>query len=179
MGPPPGPTGETVEGNAGSTAPTAGGMLSVTFLDVGQGNPVLPKLPNGATVPIDCGWREGGPERTEDLRRLGSLAAGGGVVVSHADEAQAGGLVDVVGASPRRSELPGQEAIGSPASRSRRACRADGDHDGLRPFEAEALRPGLSVGRGATGGAGGLYPGSSSIAAAEVALNTITLPRSG
>ncbi len=47
------------------------------------------------------------------------------------------------------------------------------------PFEAEALRPGLSVGRGATGGARALYPGSSSIAAAEVALNTITLPRSG
>jgi len=179
VGPPPGPTGETVEGNAGSTAPTAGGMLSVTFLDVGQGNPILPKLPNGATVPIDRGWREGGPERAEDLRRLGSLAAGGGVVVSHADEAQAGGLVDVVGAFPRRSELPGR---GRP-DRLRVApvglVALTAITTVCGPFEAEALRPGLSVGRGGTGGARALYPGSSSIAAAEVALNTITLPRSG
>jgi hypothetical protein len=69
--PAPGPTGETVEGNAGSTAPTAGGRLFVTFLDVGQGSSALLKLPNGATVLIDGRAREGrGPPAP------GGLAAG-------------------------------------------------------------------------------------------------------
>jgi hypothetical protein len=46
-------------------------------------------------------------------------------------------------------------------------------------LEGEALRPDPSVAPPPTEAAGGPYPGSSSIAAAEVALKTITLPRSG
>jgi hypothetical protein len=73
--PAPDPTGETVEGNAGSTAPTAGGRLCVTFLDVGQGSSALLKLPNGATVLIDGAARGRARERRGSSAPRG-LAAG-------------------------------------------------------------------------------------------------------
>jgi hypothetical protein len=72
--PPPGPTGETVEGNAGGTAPTADGGLSVTFLDVGQGSSALLKLPNGATVLIDGARARAGPRGSGISGAWGSRA---------------------------------------------------------------------------------------------------------
>jgi beta-lactamase superfamily II metal-dependent hydrolase len=86
-------------GEATSSDPSPGGILSVVFLDVGQGSSALIRLPNGRNVLVDGGPRDGGPERVADLRRLGvdRLDA---VVVSHADEDHAGGLIDVINSVP-------------------------------------------------------------------------------
>jgi competence protein ComEC len=84
---------------AGSAERTSGGRLVITFLDVGQGSSALIQLPNGGNVLIDGGPREGGPERVADLRRLG-VGQLDAVVVSHADEDHAGGLVDVIDSVP-------------------------------------------------------------------------------
>lgn len=88
-----------------SVSATTGGQqmptdrLVITFFDVGQGSSALLQLPNRKNVLIDGGPREDGPQRVAELRRLGveELDA---VVVSHADEDHAGGLVDVVGSMP-------------------------------------------------------------------------------
>lgn len=84
---------------AGSTGRSSAGRLAITFLDVGQGSSALLRLPNGANVLIDGGPREGGPQRVADLRRLGVQRLDA-VVVSHADEDHAGGLVDVIKSVP-------------------------------------------------------------------------------
>jgi beta-lactamase superfamily II metal-dependent hydrolase len=74
-------------------------VLRVTFLDVGQGSGILIQLPGGGNVLIDGGPREQGHEVVADLGRLG-VDALDAVVVSHADEDHAGGLVDVIDALP-------------------------------------------------------------------------------
>jgi len=86
-------------GTANGQRLSPGEALSVTFMDVGQGSSALLRLPNGANVLIDGGPREGGPQRVADLRRLGveQLDA---VVISHADEDHAGGLIDVLESVP-------------------------------------------------------------------------------
>ncbi len=76
-----------------------GGILAVTFLDVGQGSSILIQLPNGGNVLIDGGPREGGEEVVSDLQRL-RVRQLDAVVVSHADEDHAGGLIDVLNLVP-------------------------------------------------------------------------------
>lgn len=68
-------------------------------MDVGQGSGVLIRLPNGGNVLIDGGPREQGEEVVADLQRLG-ISTLDAVVVSHADEDHAGGLIDVMEALP-------------------------------------------------------------------------------
>ena len=74
---------------------TSGDRLKITFLDVGQGSAILIRLPNGGNVLIDGGPREAGDEVVADLQRLG-VSTLDAVVVSHADEDHAGGLIDVI-----------------------------------------------------------------------------------
>jgi beta-lactamase superfamily II metal-dependent hydrolase len=93
-----GSTATSAEGTVEGTVPT-GDLLSVTFMDVGQGSSALIRLPNGGNVLVDGGPREGGPDRVEDLRRLG-VSRLDAVVISHADEDHAGGLVDVIRTFP-------------------------------------------------------------------------------
>lgn len=94
-------SGEPTEdsGESASKSRTRGDPLTITFLDVGQGSGILIRLPNGGNVLIDGGPREGGAEVVADLQRLG-VSELDAVVVSHADEDHAGGLIDVVGSLP-------------------------------------------------------------------------------
>jgi beta-lactamase superfamily II metal-dependent hydrolase len=93
----------TTQAPARSTAvaeePSSGNTLTITFLNVGQGSSALIQLPNGGNVLIDGGPREGGPERVADLQRLGAEQLDA-VVISHADEDHAGGLIDVINSMP-------------------------------------------------------------------------------
>lgn len=81
--------------SAGARDTSTGELLRITFLDVGQGSGILIRLPNGANILIDGGPREAGAEVVADLQRLG-VSTLDAVVVSHADEDHAGGLIDVV-----------------------------------------------------------------------------------
>ncbi|WP_053057876.1 MBL fold metallo-hydrolase [Rubrobacter aplysinae] len=82
-----------------SSAGGASGKLTVTFLDVGQGNSALLELPGGENVLVDGGPTEAGPLV---VRRLGELGVRelDAVVLSHADEDHVGGLADVLDAVP-------------------------------------------------------------------------------
>jgi competence protein ComEC len=78
---------------------SSGDTLSISFVDVGQGSSALILLPDGESVLIDGGPRESGQERVADLHRLGVRQLDA-VVISHADEDHAGGLIDVLGTMP-------------------------------------------------------------------------------
>jgi hypothetical protein len=79
--------------------PVAGGDLTVTFLDVGQGNSALIQLPGGENVLVDGGPTEAGPLVVQRLGELGVRELDA-VVLSHADEDHVGGLVDVMETVP-------------------------------------------------------------------------------
>ena len=90
---PSGPTPREADRAARDTS--AGDLLRITFLDVGQGSGILIRLPSGGNILIDGGPREAGGEVVADLQRLG-VSTLDAVVVSHADEDHAGGLIDVI-----------------------------------------------------------------------------------
>ena len=81
--------------------PGAGRYLDVTTLDVGQGDAIVIRFPNGATMLVDAGGRSSGSFdigarvvgpalRARGIRRLDYL------VVTHADADHIGGAVSVV-----------------------------------------------------------------------------------
>jgi competence protein ComEC len=92
-------TREHAKATGRANKPASGEALKITFLDVGQGSSALIQLPNSANVLIDGGPREGGPQRVADLQRLGGTQLDA-VVISHADEDHAGGLIDVLRSVP-------------------------------------------------------------------------------
>ena len=74
--------------------------LDVTFLDVGQGDAVLIRTPDGRTALVDAGESDPGQHlRARGVERIDLLVA------SHPHEDHIGGLGDVIGSFPVRAFL--------------------------------------------------------------------------
>jgi competence protein ComEC len=80
-------------GSLGSTAPPPSGSLSVSFIDVGQGDGVLVQA-GGEEYLIDAGRPEEGPNVVDFLRSRGVKDLDG-IVVSNPDADHIGGFLDV------------------------------------------------------------------------------------
>ena len=90
---------DLVQGHSlGGPSPPPSGSLSVSFIDVGQGDGVLVQA-GGTNHLIDAGRREEGPNVVDFLRsrRVRDLD---GIVVSNPDADHIGGFLDVFDAFP-------------------------------------------------------------------------------
>jgi competence protein ComEC len=85
-------------GSRGGPGPPPSGSLSVSFIDVGQGDGVLVQA-GGESYLIDAGRPEEGPNVVDFLRSRG-VDALDGVVVSNPDADHIGGFLDVFDAFP-------------------------------------------------------------------------------
>jgi competence protein ComEC len=83
----------TGNGSLGGTSPPPSGSLSVSFIDVGQGDGVLVQA-GGEEYLIDAGRAEEGPNVVDFLRSRG-VDDLDGIVVSNPDADHIGGFVDV------------------------------------------------------------------------------------
>ena len=81
------------EGAVGGASPPPSGSLSVSFIDVGQGDGVLVQA-GGEDYLIDAGRAEEGPNVVDFLRGRG-VEALDGIVVSNPDADHIGGFLDV------------------------------------------------------------------------------------
>jgi competence protein ComEC len=81
------------EGSLGGASPPPSGSLSVSFIDVGQGDGVLVQA-GGEDYLIDAGRAEEGPNVVDFLRGRG-VEALDGIVVSNPDADHIGGFLDV------------------------------------------------------------------------------------
>jgi competence protein ComEC len=82
-----------VPGETGGAAPPPSGSLSVSFIDVGQGDGVLVQA-GGENYLIDAGRPEEGPNVVDFLRSRGVRELDG-IVVSNPDADHIGGFLDV------------------------------------------------------------------------------------
>jgi competence protein ComEC len=80
-------------GSGGGAAPPPSGSLSVSFIDVGQGDGVLVQA-GGESYLIDAGRPEEGPNVVDFLRSRG-VESLDGIVVSNPDADHIGGFLDV------------------------------------------------------------------------------------
>ena len=106
--------------------------LTVSFLDVGQGDATLVQHPDGAAVLFDGGPREAriaGLLRRTGVRRLSA------VVATHASADHHGGLVDVLERLPVDLLLEGGDGTADPTFRS---LLAAADRRGVRRMPARA-----------------------------------------
>jgi beta-lactamase superfamily II metal-dependent hydrolase len=85
-------------GSRGGAAPPPSGSLSVSFIDVGQGDGVLVQA-GGESYLIDAGRAEEGPNVVDFLRDRG-VETLDGIVVSNPDADHIGGFLDVFDAFP-------------------------------------------------------------------------------
>ena len=85
-------------GARGGPAPPPSGSLSVSFIDVGQGDGVLVQA-GGESYLIDAGRPEEGPNVVDFLRSRG-VDSLDGIVVSNPDADNIGGFLDVFDAFP-------------------------------------------------------------------------------
>lgn len=85
-------------GGAGGASPPPSGSLSVSFIDVGQGDSVLVQA-GGESYLVDAGRAEEGPNIVDFLRDRGVRDLDG-IVVSNPDADHIGGFVDVFDAFP-------------------------------------------------------------------------------
>ena len=85
-------------GSRGGPAPPPSGSLSVSFIDVGQGDGVLVQA-GGESYLIDAGRAEEGPNVVDFLRGRG-VETLNGIVVSNPDADHIGGFLDVFDAFP-------------------------------------------------------------------------------
>ena len=93
---------ESLAGGArGGPGPPPSGSLSVSFIDVGQGDGVLVQA-GGQSYLIDAGRPEEGPNVVDFLRSRG-VEALDGIVVSNPDADHIGGFLDVFDAFPVES----------------------------------------------------------------------------
>jgi beta-lactamase superfamily II metal-dependent hydrolase len=81
------------EGSLGGASPPPSGSLSISFIDVGQGDGVLVQA-GGENYLIDAGRAEEGPNVVDFLRSRG-VESLGGIVVSNPDADHIGGFLDV------------------------------------------------------------------------------------
>ncbi|MCX6358176.1 MAG: ComEC/Rec2 family competence protein [Armatimonadetes bacterium] len=91
--------------------PAADGMLSVMFLDVGQGDAAVVRTPNGLTLAVDTGRSTTNSDlsRTVVAPHLRSLGVSrlDGLIVTHSDGDHAGGAETLLGLfSPKSLLLP-------------------------------------------------------------------------
>ncbi len=89
---------EPFGGASGGAGPPPSGSLSVSFIDVGQGDGVLVQA-GGESYLIDAGRPEEGPNVVDFLRDRGVRALDG-LVVSNPDADHIGGFLDVFDAFP-------------------------------------------------------------------------------
>jgi competence protein ComEC len=94
------PSCDLVRGESlvGGPSPPPSGSLSVSFIDVGQGDAVLVQAA-GTNHLIDAGRPEEGPEVVDFLRSRG-VSELDGIVVSNPDADHIGGFLDVLDAFP-------------------------------------------------------------------------------
>ncbi len=85
-------------GSRGGPDPPPSGSLSVSFIDVGQGDSVLVQA-GGESYLIDAGRPEEGPNVVDFLRGRG-VDSLDGIVVSNPDADHIGGFLDVFDAFP-------------------------------------------------------------------------------
>jgi beta-lactamase superfamily II metal-dependent hydrolase len=85
-------------GSRGGPTPPPSGSLSVSFIDVGQGDGVLVQA-GGESYLIDAGRAEEGPNVVDFLRSR-SVESLDGIVVSNPDADHIGGFLDVFDAFP-------------------------------------------------------------------------------
>ncbi len=87
--------------------------LRVTFLDVGHGNAVVLRSPQGRVLVVDGGKETHGPDRyslvVSYLRHVGVQRVDG-VFDTHPDEDHVGGLVNVMGVYPVAAAYEGDQA---------------------------------------------------------------------
>ncbi|MFN3651769.1 MAG: MBL fold metallo-hydrolase [Armatimonadota bacterium] len=81
------------------------GTLTIRFLDVGQGDAALARLPGGGTLLIDGGPPEAGTRVLAALREEGEPKAIDWLVGTHPHADHIGGLVDVLREIPARNVL--------------------------------------------------------------------------
>jgi competence protein ComEC len=86
------------EGSLGGASPPPSGSLSVSFIDVGQGDGILVQA-GGTSHLIDAGRSEEGPNVVDFLRSRG-VESLDGIVVSNPDADHIGGFLDVFDAFP-------------------------------------------------------------------------------
>jgi beta-lactamase superfamily II metal-dependent hydrolase len=83
----------STEGSRGGASPPPSGSLSISFIDVGQGDGVLVQA-GGESYLIDAGRAEEGPNVVDFLRSRG-VESLDGIVVSNPDADHIGGFLDV------------------------------------------------------------------------------------
>ena len=120
---------ELLTGNSrGGPGPPPSGSLSVSFIDVGQGDGVLVQA-GGESYLIDAGRPEEGPSVVDFLRSRG-VEELDGIVVSNPDADHIGGFLDVFDAFPVETvsrfrgrggaRQPGHSASAAPGSTASR-----------------------------------------------------------
>lgn len=119
-------------GLAALAPPAPPGQLTISFLDVGQGDATLVQHPDGATVLFDAGPPEAGITRL--LRRAGADRIDL-LVATHASRDHQGGLIEVLRHHPVGTLLDGGDGSSDPDFR---AVLAEAQRQGVRVVRAVA-----------------------------------------
>jgi competence protein ComEC len=136
--------------------PTGDGRLTMTALDVGQGEAILLRLPDGRALLVDTGGGTGGPETGERVVGPALWARGirrlHGLVITHADPDHVGGAAAILRDFRPEVLWTGVRVAGhEPTATLERSARAAGvrqvplaagDRLALGPVAVRVLHPG-------------------------------------